>query len=78
LGLQKKKGTAMNAFALKPPGSNQPTVQPARKLRLRVRQWGFAAVYETERRAGLPLRVANAHARFEQEARMAMREWLMV
>jgi len=66
----------MNAFALKPPWSA--TVQPAKKLRLRVRQWGFAAVYEAERRPGLPLRVANAHARFEQDARMAMREWLMV
>ena len=58
----------MNAFALK----------PARKLRLKGRQWGFAAQYQAERRPGLPPRVANAHARFEHEARMALREWLMV
>jgi hypothetical protein len=59
----------MNAFALKWAGSRK---------RLRARQWGFVVVYEAERRPGLPLRVANAHARFEQQARMAMREWLMV
>jgi hypothetical protein len=38
---------------------------------------GYAR-YEEERRAGLPGRVANAHARFELEARAAMRDWLMV
>jgi len=49
--------------------------QPARKLRLKGRQRGFA-LYEAQR--GLPGRLANAHARFEVEARQAMREWLMV
>ena len=52
-------------------------LQPARKLRLRGRQRGFA-LYEGERRPGLPDRVANAHARFEVEARHALRGWLMV
>ena len=52
-------------------------LQPARQLRLKGRQRGFA-LYEAERRPGLPDRVANAHARFEMEARQAMREWLMV
>jgi hypothetical protein len=64
----------MNAFALKPAWR----AQPARKLRMKVRQWGFAAIYAPEPRPGVPLRVANAHARFENEARMAMRDWLMV
>ena len=45
---------------------------------MKVRQWGFAVVYSPEPRPGVPLRVANAHARFENEARMAMRDWLMV
>ena len=35
------------------------------------------ALFEAGRRPGLPAPVANAHARFECEARMAMREWLM-
>jgi len=52
-------------------------LQPARKLRLKGRQRGFA-LYEAERRPGLPDRVANAHARFEMEARQALREWLML
>lgn len=52
-------------------------LQPARKMRLKGRQRGFA-LYEAERRPGLPGRVANAHARFEMEARQALREWLMV
>lgn len=64
----------MNAFVLKPRWG----LQPARKLRLKGRQWGFAAVYAAERRPGVPLRVANAHARFEEEARQAVREWLWV
>ena len=64
----------MNAFALRLAWRPQ----PARKLRLKGRQWGFAAVYAAERRPGVPLRVANAHERFEHEARMAMREWLML
>jgi hypothetical protein len=50
---------------------------PARRKRLKRRQLGFA-LYEAERRPGLPARVANAHARFEYEARAAMREWLML
>jgi hypothetical protein len=62
----------MNAYALKLAWG----IQPAKKLRLRGRQWGFAVV-EAERRPGLPVRVANAHARFEHEARMAARDWLM-
>lgn len=63
----------MNAWILKPAWG----LQPARKLRLRARQWGFAAGYAAERRPGMPVRVANAHARFEEEARAALREWLM-
>ena len=63
----------MNAIALKPALS----LQPAKKLRLKGRQGGFA-LYEVDRRPGLPVRVANAHARFEIEARQAMRDWLMV
>ena len=50
---------------------------PARRKRLKRKQLGFA-VYETERRPGLPAPVANAHARFEYAAREALREWLMV
>ena len=50
---------------------------PAKRRRLRRKQLGFA-LYEAARRPGLPGRVANAHARFEYEARQAMREWLMV
>lgn len=64
----------MNARVLKP-GCG---VQPARQSRLKGRQWGFAAVYAAAPRAGLPVRVANAHARFEIEARAALRDWLMV
>lgn len=45
--------------------------------RLRGRQLGFA-LYEAGRRPGLPARTANAHARFEHEARQALREWLML
>lgn len=50
--------------------------QAARK-RLKRKQLGFA-LFEAERRPGLPARVANAHARFEYQARQAAREWLMV
>lgn len=50
--------------------------QVARK-RLKRKQLGFA-LFEAERRPGLPARVANAHARFEYQARQAAREWLMV
>jgi hypothetical protein len=44
---------------------------------LKGRQRGFA-LYQAERRPGLPDRVANAHARFEMEARQALRDWLML
>jgi hypothetical protein len=50
---------------------------PARRKRLKRRQLGFA-LYDASRRPGLPARVANAHARFEYEARQALREWLML
>ena len=50
---------------------------PARRKRLKRRQLGFA-VYEQERRRGLPAPVVNAHARFEYAAREALREWLML
>ena len=48
---------------------------PRRKVRRR--QLGFA-LYEAERRPGVPARVANAHARFEYEARQALRDWLLL
>lgn len=50
---------------------------PAARKRLRRKQLGFV-LFEAERRPGLPARVANAHARFEYEARQAAREWLML
>jgi len=49
----------------------------AKQARLKRRQRGFA-MYEGERRPGMPAPIANAHARFEQDARSAMREWLML
>ena len=49
----------------------------ARRKRLKRKQLGFV-FYEAGKRPGLPARVANAHARFEYEARMAAREWLML
>jgi hypothetical protein len=52
-------------------------VKPAKAVRLRRPEAGYAR-YEAERRAGLPGRVANAQARFEIDARAAMRDWLMV
>ena len=51
--------------------------KPARAVRLKRPEAGYAR-YEAGRRAGLPGRVANANARFELEARAAMRDWLMV
>ena len=51
--------------------------KPARAVRLKRPEAGYAR-YEAGRRAGLAGRAANAHARFELEARAAMREWLMV
>ena len=53
------------------------TTRPARATRLTRAQRGFALV-EAGRRPGLPERAANANARFEVEARAALREWLMV
>jgi hypothetical protein len=50
---------------------------PRERKRTGRRQLGFA-LYETGRRQGLPAPVANAHARFEYEARQAARDWLMV
>lgn len=64
----------MNASAWKAAWASLP---PARKARLKRRQSGFA-MYESGRRPGLPAPVANAHARFEYQARLAMRDWLML
>ena len=50
---------------------------PARRKRFKRKQLGFA-LYEAGKRPGLPAQVANAHARFEYEARQAAREWLML
>jgi hypothetical protein len=50
---------------------------PARRLRLKRRAAGFV-LYESQRRPGVPVKEANAHARFEYEARSAAREWLML
>ncbi len=50
---------------------------PARRLKLRNRQRGFA-LYGAQVPPGMPARIANAHARFEQDARHALREWLML
>jgi hypothetical protein len=50
---------------------------PRRRKRTKQRQLGFV-LYEADRRPGLPAPVANAHARFEYEARQALRDWLMV
>ena len=50
---------------------------PPRMRKRRHGQQGFA-LYEQGRRQGLPAQVANAHARFEYEARQALRDWLMV
>jgi hypothetical protein len=50
---------------------------PARRRRLKRRSLGFA-LHEADKLQGLPWRTANAHARFEYEARQALREWLML
>lgn len=50
---------------------------PARWMRLKRRTPGLV-LYEALRRPGLPAPTANAHARFEYEARGAAREWLML
>lgn len=65
----------MNAMTFKPPW--RPWT-PARRLKLKQRQYGFPALYDEQRRPGLPVRIANAQARFEEEARRAMRDWLML
>ena len=65
----------MNAMILK--AGWRSWAPAAKRLQLRGRQRGFA-LYGAERRPGIPMRVANAHARFECEARQAMREWLML
>lgn len=44
---------------------------------MRSRQRGFA-LYGAQVPPGMPARIANAHARFEQDARHALREWLML
>jgi hypothetical protein len=66
--------TKMNATLLQPAWRPLP---PARKLKLRLRQRGFA-LYGDGGPPGMPARIANAHARFGEDARAAMREWLMV
>jgi hypothetical protein len=50
---------------------------PAARKRWKRRQLGFV-LYDGQRPPGLPARVANAHARFEYEARQALRDWLML
>ena len=50
---------------------------PAKRKRMKRRQLGFV-MFDAGRRPGLPPRVANAHARFEHQARAAMRDWLML
>jgi hypothetical protein len=66
--------TTMNATILQPAWRPLP---PARKLKLRLRQRGFA-LYGQPGPPGMPARIANAHARFGEDARAAMREWLML
>ena len=66
--------TTMNATLLQPAWRPLP---PARKLKLRLRKRGFA-LYGDGGPPGMPARIANAHARFGEDARAAMREWLMV
>jgi len=66
--------TTMNATILRPAWRALP---PARKLKLRLRQRGFP-LYGNAGPPGRPARIANAHARFAEDARAAMREWLMV
>lgn len=52
-------------------------LRPARSVRLARAKNGNAHHFERGP-PGVPARVANARARFEVEARAAMREWLMV
>ena len=66
--------TTMNATTLKPAWR---PLAPATKVKLRLRQRGFA-LYGDAGPPGMPARIANAHARFGEDARAAMREWLML
>jgi hypothetical protein len=65
----------MNAMSLK--AGWRVWAPAARRLQLRRKQRGFA-LYDAGRRPGVPVRIANAHARFEHDARQAMRDWLML
>ena len=65
----------MNAIELK--AAWRSWAPAAKRMQLRRKQRGFA-LYAAEGRPGIPVRVANAHARFEHEARQAMRDWLML
>jgi hypothetical protein len=65
----------MNAMFLKP--GWRAALAPARLRRLKQRQGGFAR-FERARLPGIEPRLANALGRFEQEARFAAREWLML
>jgi hypothetical protein len=69
----KKKGIAMKPNALAAWNWLPPVVRKS----WRRRQLGFV-VYEAGRRPGVEPRVANAHARFEYEARQALRDWLLL
>ena len=64
----------MNAMTLRPAWR---PLAGARRLKLKMKKRGFA-LYEVQRRPGLPGRVANAQERFELEAREAMRDWLLL
>jgi hypothetical protein len=66
--------TTMNATILQPAWRPLP---PAKRLKLKLRERGFA-LYGEGGPPGMPARIANARARFEQDARAAMREWLML
>ena len=50
---------------------------PARWLRLK-RKAADLVRYEVHRRRAIPAPTANAHARFEHDAKHAKREWLML
>jgi len=50
---------------------------PPRRKRTKRHQLGFV-LHLGVREAGLPPPVANARARFEHDARQALRDWLMV
>ena len=50
---------------------------PVVRRRWKRRQAGYV-LYGPARRPGLEPRVANAQARFEYQAREAVREWLML